>query len=298
MELRQLVYFEAVARCGGFSRAGEELRIAQPAVSAQIRRLEAELGTPLLRRTTRRVALTEAGELFLVRARRALAELDLARGELDALADRLRGRVRIGATAVLGSLDLPAAMAAFHRSYPDVSLTLRVGLVADLCAALDADEIDLVLGPLHEDLEGYVSRPLAQEGLVLVTSAADASHARGAIRTLAAVRDRPFVCLPSGSGLRAILTAEAARLGFEPRIEFEASTPASIRDLVAAGLGVALLAESAARAPGPPIGIHDLADGPRHPPIGCVRPAGRAASPALEAFLRQITERALPESGR
>jgi LysR family transcriptional regulator, transcription activator of glutamate synthase operon len=296
MELRQLVYFEAVARCGGFSRAGEELHIAQPAVSAQIRRLEAELGTQLLRRTTRQVALTEAGELFLVRARRVLNELALARGELDDLADTVRGRVRIGATAVLGSLELPAAMAVFHRSHPDVALTLRVGLVAELCAALDADEIDIVLGPLHEDLERYVSRPLAEEGLVLVTAPGDPENTRGAIRTLAAVGEQPFVCLPAGSGLRAILVAEAARHGFVPRIEFEAGTPAAVRGLVSAGLGVALLAESAARAPGPPIAVHHLADAPRHPPIGCILPTDRTATPALQAFLRQITRRRLPDS--
>src|SRR6266700_6181921 len=98
MELRQLVYFEAVARHGGFSRAAEQLRIAQPAVSAQVRRLEAELGTPLLERTTRRVALTYAGELFLTRTRAVLGQLEAARGELDELASVMRGRLRIGAT--------------------------------------------------------------------------------------------------------------------------------------------------------------------------------------------------------
>ncbi|HEV2635815.1 MAG TPA: LysR family transcriptional regulator [Actinocrinis sp.] len=298
MELRQLVYFEAVARCGGFSRAGEELRIAQPAVSAQIRRLEAELGTALLRRTTRQVALTAAGELFLVRVRRVLAELDLARGELDELANVLRGRVRIGATPILGSLDLPAAMAGFHQTHPGVVLRLRVGLVADLCRELDDDGLDLVLGPLHEDLDadGYVSRPLAEEGLVLATPPGSAAAAK-TIRTLADVSGEPFVCLPPGSGLHAILLAEAAWLGFTPRIEFEASTPASVRDLVAAGLGVALLAESAARAPGPPITLHRLADAPRHPPIGCILPAGRPVSPAVQAFLRQIAARRAPDLG-
>ena len=69
MELRQLAYFEAVVRHGGFSRAAQQLQIAQPAVSAQVRRLERELGTTLLERTTRRVALTPAGELVLARAR-------------------------------------------------------------------------------------------------------------------------------------------------------------------------------------------------------------------------------------
>ncbi|HVV12193.1 LysR family transcriptional regulator [Amycolatopsis sp.] len=71
MELRQVVYFEAVVRCGGLSRAAEALRIAQPAVSAQIKRLEQELGTSLLSRTTRSVELTAAGRLFLGRARKS-----------------------------------------------------------------------------------------------------------------------------------------------------------------------------------------------------------------------------------
>jgi len=79
VELRQLVYFDAIIRHGGFTRAAEQLHVAQPAVSAQIRRLETELGVTLLERTTRRVRLTQAGELLLGRARRALGELDGAR---------------------------------------------------------------------------------------------------------------------------------------------------------------------------------------------------------------------------
>src|SRR3954447_26527801 len=102
MELRQLRYFEAVARHSGFTRAAEQLHVAQSAVSAQVRALEAELGTALFTRTTRRVALTEAGELVLHRARRALTELDGARTDLADLAAVLTGRVALGATAVLG----------------------------------------------------------------------------------------------------------------------------------------------------------------------------------------------------
>ena len=151
MELRQLVYFEAVARWGGFSRAAEQLRIARPAVSAQIRRLEAELGTPLLERTTRRVALTQAGELFLARARSVLGQLDGARADLAELAAVRRGHVRIGATLVLGSLDLPGSLARFRRRYPGVTLALRAGLIAGLLSDLESGEIDIVLGPLHPD---------------------------------------------------------------------------------------------------------------------------------------------------
>ncbi|HTF48857.1 MAG TPA: LysR family transcriptional regulator, partial [Pseudonocardia sp.] len=102
MELRQLVYFEAVVRYGGFTRAAEQLRIAQPAVSAQVRRLEADLGVALLERTTRRVRLTRAGELVLARARRTFDELDGARDDLARLAGELRGRVRLGSIQATG----------------------------------------------------------------------------------------------------------------------------------------------------------------------------------------------------
>src|SRR4051794_34268423 len=106
MELRQLRYFAAVASCRNFTRAAELLHVAQPAVSAQIRQLEQELGVTLLARTTRRVALTQAGELFLARTRRVLAELDAARGDLAELTATLRGHVTLGTTPVLGPLDL------------------------------------------------------------------------------------------------------------------------------------------------------------------------------------------------
>jgi len=297
VELRQLVYFEAVARHGGFSRAGEQLRVAQPAVSAQIRRLEAELGTPLLRRTTRQVALTEAGELFLVRVRAVLEQLDLARAELGELTAVLRGRVRIGATPVLGTLDLPGALARFHRRHPSVTLTLRTGLIADLRDALDSGELDLVVGPLHPGLAAsHHAHPLAEESVVLATAPGHraAGRSAGGRRAIALgdLRDEPFVCLPRGTGLRAILTAAAARAGFEPRIEFEADTPANVRELVAVGLGVALLAESVALAAGPAIDVHRLDDAPEHPPIGCILPRRRAANPATRAFVQQLADSA------
>ena len=92
MELRQLEYFAAVARHGQFTRASRALSVAQPAVSQQIKRLEAELGLELLRRTTRHVELTDAGELLLDRANRALGEIEAARQELSEISGLLRGR--------------------------------------------------------------------------------------------------------------------------------------------------------------------------------------------------------------
>ena len=292
MELRQLVYFDAVVRHGGFSRAAERLRVAQPAVSAQIKQLETELGTTLLQRTTRRVTLTEAGEVFLARARQALEQLDRARADLDELSTVQRGRVRIGATLILGSLDLPSALAQFRRRYPGVRLALQTGLIAELLGTLHAGEVDLVLGPVHTGLPAhFLADTLVDESLVLVTAPGHplaADRAAGRVVTLAAVRDEPFVCLRARSGLHGILCAAAAAEGFVPRIEFETYSPASIRELVAAGLGVALLATSAARAPGPPIGVHRLDRPPWHPPIGLIRARGRPLTPAAKAFADHI----------
>ncbi len=291
MELRQLVYFEAVARLGGFSRAAEQLRIAQPAVSAQIRRLERELGTTLFERTTRRVGLTHAGELLLVRARVVLAELDGARSDLGELAAVLRGQLRLGVTQVLGSLDLAGALAAFHRRYPDVTLAIRSGLVAELLDELDAGTVDALIAPIHGDLpDRFLARPLATERLTLITPP---GHLPGRLpagpRTvsLSAVCDESFVCLPAGSGLHTILTAAAAEQGFAPRIQFEAPDPASIRRFVAAGLGVALLAESAAYGDGPAIDVHRLKPAPPHPPIGLIR-SRRQPTPTLRAWIQHV----------
>jgi LysR family transcriptional activator of glutamate synthase operon len=198
VELRQLVYFEAVARHASFTRAAEALHIAQPAVSAQVRQLERELGTPLLERTTRRVALTHAGDLFLAHARSVLAELDNARTELNELSAVLRGRLRLGVTPVLGPVNLPSALAVFHRNYPEVALSLRSGLIADLLHHLDRGVIDMIIGPIHDELPArFITHRLAPERLVMITPPGTRKPARTS--TLAVFRDEEFVCLPEGS---------------------------------------------------------------------------------------------------
>jgi len=288
MELRQLTYFEAVARLHGFTRAAGQLRVAQSAVSAQIRALEAELGTALFTRTTRRVALTQAGELLLARTRRVFGELDGARADLAELAAVLHGRVTLGSMAVLGGFDLPAALAGFHARYPGVSLALRTGLIAELLAKLDAGEVDLVLGPVHEDLPArFTARELVDEQVVLILP-----PGRAAVRELADVRDEPFVCLPAGSGLRAILDRAAAGAGFEPRVQFETHSAASIRELVGAGLAVALVARSAAVTDGPAVVVVHLEPAPAHPAIGLIHLRDRRLSAPARACRQELIRRA------
>src|SRR5688500_15653271 len=122
MDLRQLRYLVALADERHFTRAAAREHVAQPALSQQIRKLEDELGIPLVHRTTRQVALTEAGELVTGRARRVLAEIEAARAELQELWGLLTGRVTIGAMQTLGAFDLPLLLATFHERHPGVEL--------------------------------------------------------------------------------------------------------------------------------------------------------------------------------
>jgi LysR family transcriptional regulator, transcription activator of glutamate synthase operon len=283
VELRQLAYFEAVVRCGGFTRAAEDLHVAQPAISAGVRRLERELGVALLTRTTRRVALSEAGELFLVRARRVLAEIDAAHGDAAELAAVLRGRVVIGVTGVFGTVDLPAMLAAFARRYPGIGLSLRSGLLPDLIAALGSGT-DLVLGPLDSTVPATCStQQLVADRLAVLSSPGRLTGPSPVV--LAELADQPFVCLPEGTGLRAAL--EAALPG--ARVPFEVSDAAHVRALVAADLGLALMPASAGEGPGALVDVHDVEPAVAHPPFGLIWRG--TLSPAALSLQRHIVGR-------
>ena len=126
MELRQLQYLVAVADEASFTRAAARAHVAQPGVSAQIRRLERELGQLLLDRSGGTVRVTEAGAAVLPYARAALAAVDAVRDTVDALAGLTRGHVTAGIVGAISSpdLDLPGLLAGFHRDHPGIEITL------------------------------------------------------------------------------------------------------------------------------------------------------------------------------
>jgi LysR family transcriptional activator of glutamate synthase operon len=282
VELRTLAYAEAVARLGGFTRAAAELHVAQPAVSTQIGQLERELGVRLFVRSSRGVTTTEAGELLLRRARRILAEAQAIRADLDDLRGLVTGRLHLGATPLLSGVDLAGALATFRRAHPNVVVHTHTDLVGPLLGALDSAELDVVLGPL-DDQTGtvrYEIDVLAEESLVLACP----PDLTPPPRDLAEASRHDFVCLPSGSGLRRILERAARAANATAVVTTEVATPAQVREFVAAGLGVALLAASAARGPGPKIQVIELDPPVPHPPLAAVRAADRS-SPAADAFV-------------
>jgi LysR family transcriptional regulator, transcription activator of glutamate synthase operon len=276
MELRTLAYLVEVARLGSFTAAARSMHVAQPAISAQVANLERELGARLFVRAHRRVTLTDAGERVVARARRMLAEADRIRADIADLTDLLTGRLRIGATPLLSGLDLPAAIAAFHRAHPAVALHLTTALIDPLLDRLAAGELDAVVGPVSQDRR-FDLHVLAEESVVLVSP-----PDRDPPRTLAAAAAEPWVCLPAGSGLRGILDRAA---DFTPNVVIETATPWQIREFVSAGLGVALLAASIAYAPGPPVRITPLDPAPPHPPLAVAVTGHSRTADAFAALL-------------
>src|SRR3954463_8523557 len=147
MELRHLRYFVAIAEERSFTRAAERLWVAQPGLSTQIRRLESELGIQLFDRHTRGVDLTEAGELFLERARAALAAADVARSTGHDLAEGLLGSVRLGIVTGAGWPGTSALLGHFGRERPAVELTVVESYGGTLLRDLRDGRLDAMIAP-------------------------------------------------------------------------------------------------------------------------------------------------------
>jgi LysR family transcriptional regulator, transcription activator of glutamate synthase operon len=288
MELRQLRYLVALADERHFTRAAAREQIAQPALSQQVRKLERELGVGLVDRTTRRVHLTEAGELLVAHARRMLAELDDARAELQQLTGLVSGRVTIGLTTTPGPLDLVRLLADFHARVPQVELAVREDLSTVLAQQLRDDALDLAfLSVIEErDRRGLELVELADELLVLALPDGHRLAERARLR-IADLHGEELIAFPAGATIRDAVQRAARAAGFEPRIAFETREVSRMRALVAAGLGVAVLPRSDAEAPGPPVRIVALRAPTLSHRISLCWRTGKRHAPAARALLEQ-----------
>ncbi|WP_158891376.1 LysR family transcriptional regulator [Amycolatopsis anabasis] len=252
MELRQLSHFVAVAEHRHFTRAAGQLHLTQSSLSASIRSLERELGGELFVRSTRRVELTEAGRALLPSAQRALAAAEQGRDAVAGVHGVLRGRLTIGAIQTLGLVNLPALLARYHRRHPGVSLRLRHSNVRSLVHETLAGKVDLAFvdRPLGDQEDRVRAHSLGAENLVLAVAADDPLARRGRVR-LAELADRDFVEYRADSALRASIDAVCRDANLRRHICCEVDTMPVLVDLVAHGLGVALL---------PPIAVRNAAD--------------------------------------
>jgi DNA-binding transcriptional LysR family regulator len=286
MDLRQLRYLVALAEEGSFTRAAESEHIAQPAVSQQIRRLEDELGLALVERTTRRVSLTEAGELLVVRARRIMAEIEAAEIELQALRGMYAGHVTLGAMHTMGPVDVSLALALFAARHPNVQLTVREHASEEMAGMLRADELDLAFLSVTERVEshGLGLHQLVSEELVVLLPLEHRLARRKNVR-MVELADEPFISFREGARLRELLMAAGRSANFEPRITLESNESQRVRRLVSRGLGVAILPRSDAEGPGADVAVAELIEPSLSRDITLAWREGRRLSPAAAEFL-------------
>jgi DNA-binding transcriptional LysR family regulator len=241
----RLQQFAAVARSEHMTRAADQVGVPQSTLSRGIARLEHDLGIALFVRNGRTVRLTRAGRTLLRHAERALAELDAAAREIVADADAVRGRVALGFLHTFGAEAVPRLLRRFRSTHPDVRFDLAQGGNDGLLERLRAGEIDLCLtSPLPTD-PGLTSTVMYEQELRLVVPADHplAAHRDGL--PLAAAASAQFVGYRPGFGLRGLTERWCREAGFVPRMAFEGEDGETLRGLVGAGLGVALLAPSA-----------------------------------------------------
>jgi LysR family transcriptional regulator, transcription activator of glutamate synthase operon len=283
MELRQLRYLDAVARRRSFTQAALDLHLAQSALSQQVARLEGELGVELLRRTTRRVEVTEAGELVLARARRALAEVDGVRADLDAFRGLVRGTLRLGGVPPVGPVHPAALIADFTRAHPGVAVTVREDVAFTLLGQLRDGSLDLVMALVDADrLDGLEGVRLLDEELVVI---APLDHRLAKARRVRVERlaGEALVTYGAGSALRDALLALAP----DGRVVAEANDLETVRELTARGLGVTLMPRSVVASHGDRLAIRPLS--PRHAlPVSLVWRAGVRPTPAAQAFREHL----------
>lgn len=248
IELRQFRQFIAVAEELSFRRAAERLNMAQPPLTATIKRIEDEVGTVLIERTNRIERLTEAGRVFLDEARKAINQAERAILAAQRAGAGLSGTLRVTFVASAAREILPSILLRFREHYPAVKLELREAMTTQQLAFLANNESDLgfVIPPL-QDGENLKIEVVARNRLV---AALPEGHplAKADQIALADMSQEPWILFAArqGPGLHSIIHAACATAGFSPRIGQEAPQMDTIASLVAGGMGVALVSRALA----------------------------------------------------
>lgn len=237
--LPQLRVFEASARLGSFTRAAEELHIAQPTATAQIKKLTDTVGLPLFEQVGRRVCLTDAGERLFAGCHELFRALSTVAESLNSLRALERGHLRL-AVCSTGKYFATRILGAFIKRYPGVEVSLEIHNRERLIDRLSSNEDDLYVFTSPLEREDVVTQSLLPNPLV-VFARHDHPLAKTRQISLERIAAEPFVMRERGSGTRLLATTLFESHGLTPKIRLELSTDEAIKEAILAGLGISIM---------------------------------------------------------
>lgn len=289
MDFPSLKAFVAVAETGSFSRAAELLFMTQPAISKRIAGLEDDLGTTLFDRLGRTIQLTEAGEKFLISARRILTDIDISREEVVALSSNVSGRLRLATSHHVGIHRLPPILKAFTQAHPEVELDLLFMDSELACAEVANGHIELAVVTLPDNLEGALLTQLVWPDPLSIVCAADhpmLKELNSATDFTPHQLEQYKAVLPArGTVTRTILLDALQPFGVKVETSLETNYLETIKMMVSVGLGwsalpLSMLDDGMSAVPIPSLSMQRQ--------LGSVRLKGRTLSRAALAFLELL----------
>lgn len=244
MELDQLRYFLQVAERGNFTRAAEDLTVSQPALSRSIQKLEEELGQPLFERQTRRLALTDSGDLLRSRARQILILVEDTKAEITD--DGQTGRLRVAAIPTIAPYFLPKVLQTFGKTCPKATVIVLEDTTENLIRGLTDGAVDVAILALPIEAQYLETEELFEEELLLLLSVDHPLTAKKQIR-LSDIESLPFVLLGEAHCLSDNIISFCRQKSFHPVSVERTSQLATVQELVSLNHGISMLPAMAQR---------------------------------------------------
>lgn len=240
MDLRQLEYFQMVARFNSFTKAAEIMHVAQPSVSNALQKLEQELGVSLVDRSRKRVSLTGEGRIFLQRVEDILAQVEDSISEMQDYGQRRKGVVNLGIPPMIGTFLFPYILVNFHKQHPDIRLNIVEEGSLTIWQMIENRELDLGIVIISEIPELLSTLPILDSEMVVCLNE---NHPLGNQEAISFedLREEPLIMLKEGFYNREKILEHFYQLGLKPNIVLSSNQLETIKSLVSQAIGVSFL---------------------------------------------------------
>lgn len=285
MNLRHLECFVAVAEHLHFTRAAEQLEIAQPALSQQVRKLEQDLGVELFNRSNRNVALTEFGKALLPRARQLLNQASTARSEIEEMAGLAHGRLRVGASGTIAAFLLPEILTEFRRRYPNIVLGIVQRRSEPILELIETGNLDVGIIRLPFRKTALEVTPVFTEPLYAALPPSHPAATAQVVPLHHLQKDAFIMPVSEGEPFYNVLVNLCIEENFSPNVILAGAEYTTVFRLVGMGMGVSVVSELATNLQVTPAPAFVRIDHPRaSSPVVIVAGSKEVLSPAAQAF--------------